>query len=257
MKAILIEDEESAVSNLKHQLTVLQSDIQIIEVIDTVTEAIDFFKQKKDYDLVFMDIHLADGNSFEIVKEVEPDAPIIFTTAYDQYAIRAFKLNSIDYLLKPIREQELENAIHKFKERHNQPRFSFDQMEALLSIVQQKKKVFRSSFLIQQGETFIPIPTDEFAFFFIKNGVVRGTTKENLSYHLNEKLEDLEKDLNPNVFFRANRQYLIQRSAIKNLQSYFNGRLIVNTQPKAKEQIIVSKANATKLKTWLNLPGKR
>ncbi|MEM8901930.1 MAG: response regulator, partial [Bacteroidota bacterium] len=101
MKAILIEDEESAALNLEHQLKSLQSDIRIVEVIDTVSDSIAFFKNRKDYDLIFMDIHLADGNSFEIMKEAEPSSPIIFTTAYDQYAIEAFKVNSIDYLLKP------------------------------------------------------------------------------------------------------------------------------------------------------------
>ncbi len=252
MRAVLVEDEQSAAANLEFLLKAVEPGIQIIEQIETVSEAIAFFKTNKDFDLVFMDIHLADGNSFEIVKEEEPAAPIIFTTAYDQYAIQAFKLNSIDYLLKPIREAELKNAIQKFKEKQQDTPISSQQMEALLSLMQAPQKAFRSSFLVQKKDVFIPIPAQDFAFFYIQDGIVRGTTRENTTYPFNEKLEDLENDLDPSLFFRVNRQYLVQRSAIASLQSYFNGRLVVNVQPQVKELIIVSKANASKLKAWLN-----
>jgi len=206
MKAIIIEDEKSAADNLKFLLQSVEPEIEVIESIETVLDAIAFFKQNKAYDLVFMDIHLADGNSFEIVKQVEPIAPIIFTTAYDQYAIQAFKLNSIDYLLKPIRQGELENAILKFKDKHRKTLVSTQQIEALMSLVNAPQKTFRSSFLVQKKDTFIPIASSDFAFFFIQDGVVRGTTTDNHTYSFNEKLEDLENDLDPELFFRANRQ---------------------------------------------------
>lgn len=251
MKAIIIEDEQSAADNLSFLLQSAAPDIEIIESIETVSDAIAFFKENKAYDLVFMDIHLADGNSFEIVREVEPAAPIIFTTAYDQYAIQAFKLNSIDYLLKPIREAELKKAIHKFKDKHREAPVASHQIEALMRLVNSPKKTFRNSFLVQKKDTFLPIASGDFAYFFIQDGVVRGTTTYNQTYSFNEKLEELENDLDPELFYRANRQYLIQRSAIQSLQTYFNGRLVVNLQPKAKDQIIVSKANASKLKAWL------
>ena len=252
MKAVIIEDEYSAVLNLEHLLKSIDTTIQIVATIDTVTDAIDFFQMEKGYDVVFMDIHLADGNSFEIFKEVIPTSPIIFTTAYDQYAIQAFKVNSIDYLLKPIQGSELKNAIEKFKQTQFQLPISNQQMQGLFNLIQGQKKSYRQSYLVQKGDTLTPIASNDFAFFYIQNGVVRGTTIENVTYHLDGKLEDLENELNPQEFFRANRQYLVQRSAIKNLSIYFNGRLIVNTIPEAKEQIIVSKANAPKFKTWLN-----
>jgi two-component system response regulator LytT len=251
MKAIIIEDEQSAADNLSFLLQSVASDIQIMESIETVSDAIAFFKENEAYDLVFMDIHLADGNSFDIVREVEPVAPIIFTTAYDQYAIQAFKLNSIDYLLKPIREAELKKAILKFKDNHRKAPVSNQQMEALIRLMNSPKKTYRSSFLVQKKDTFIPIASGDFAFFFIQDGVVRGTTNDNQTYSFNEKLEDLENDLDPELFFRANRQYLIQRSAIKSFQTYFNGRLVVNLQPQEKDKIVVSKANASRLKAWL------
>ncbi|ODS22313.1 hypothetical protein AB835_14885 [Candidatus Endobugula sertula] len=255
MRAVIIEDELSAVLNLEHLFKSIEPRIQTIEVIDTVTDAIHFFENENGYDIVFMDIHLADGNSFDILKEVEPVAPIIFTTAYDQYAIQAFKVNSIDYLLKPIREEELKNALNKFEQsRTSSPSaFSPEQVKGLLELLKEQKKVFRKSYLVQKGDTLIPIASDEFAFFFIKNGVVRGTTTENVSYYLDDNLEGLENELDPVNFFRANRQYLVQRSAIKNLTVYFNGRLIVNTRPESKEHIIVSKANVPKFKAWLKL----
>ena len=238
--------------NLRYLLQTIEPDLQIIDVIDTVIDSIDFFNQNNDFDLIFMDIHLADGNSFEILKEVYPAAPIIFTTAYDNYAIKAFKVNSIDYLLKPIQETELKNAIQKFKNLSNINDFSAVQIQDLRSLFQLKQQKFRQSYLVQKGDKLIPIATHDFAFFFIKNGVVRGTTNGNLTYHLDAKLEDLENELNSNDFFRANRQYLIQRYAIKNLSFYNNGRLIINTSPNSIEQIIVSKANKPKIKSWLN-----
>ena len=253
MKAIIIEDEHSAVLNLEHLLKSIDAKIQIVATMDTVTDAIDFFQKEKSYDVVFMDIHLADGNSFEIFKEVKPRSPIIFTTAYEQYAIKAFKVNSIDYLLKPIQENELKNAIEKLKQTQSQLPISNQQMQGLFNLIQGQKKSYRQSYLVQKGDILTPIASNDFAFFYIQNGVVRGTTIENVTYHLDGKLEDLENDLNPQEFYRANRQYLVQRSAIKNLSIYFNGRLIVNVIPEAKEQIIVSKANAPKFKAWLNL----
>ncbi len=253
MKAIFIEDENSAVENLKYLLNEIEPDLVITEVIDTVSEAIDFFKKGRDYNLIFMDIHLADGNSFEIFKSVKPSAPIIFITAFDQYAIQAFKHNSIDYLLKPIEKTELKHAIQKFKNKQILNSVTDTQIQNLLGLLQSKEeKKFRQSYLVQKGDTLIPIAAPDFAFFFIQNGVVRGTTSGNLTYHLDGKLEDLENELNPNDFFRANRQFLIQRTAIKDLSIYFNGRLIVNTIPESKEQIIVSKANTPKFKNWLN-----
>ncbi len=237
--------------NLEHQLKTLNSDIQIIELIDTVSDAIVFFKERRDYDLVFMDIHLADGNSFEIMKEVELVAPIIFTTAYDQYAIDAFKLNSIDYLLKPVQEKELQHALQKFDKHQRDSLMASQQIEALRDLLQTQQKGFRSSFLIQKGDSFIPVSTNDISFFWMQNGVVKGMTKDRTTYFFSEQLEELEKELDPDHFFRLIRQYLVQRSAIQSLQNYFNGRLVVTLAPKAKEQIVISKANASRLKAWL------
>ena len=157
MKAVIIEDEHSAVLNLEHLLKSFDANIQIIETVDTVTDAIDFFQKEKGYDVVFMDIRLADGNSFEIFKEVKPKSPIIFTTAYDQYAIQAFKVNSIDYLLKPIQKNELKNALEKLKQTQSHLPLSNQQMQGLLNLIQGQKKSYRQSYLVQKGDTLTPV----------------------------------------------------------------------------------------------------
>ena len=252
MKAIIIEDEFAAVENLSYYLKQVSPDIQVVEVIDTVSYAIEYFNNPCELDLIFMDIHLADGNSFEIFNQVSPPAPIIFTTAFDQYAIQAFKVNSIDYLLKPIEELQLQQAIEKFKSTRPTSQIGTDQIQHLMSLLQAPKPKRRQSFLVKKADTLIPVPVHDFAYFFIKNGIVRGTTSENVSYHLDSKLEDIEHELDPADFFRVNRQFLVQRSAIKHLSMYFNGRLVVNVSPVSEEKIIVSKANAPKLKSWLN-----
>jgi len=252
MKIVIIEDEHSAIINLKHLLQQNISSMDILAEIDTVEEAIDFFSTTKDFELIFMDIRLADGLSFDIFKEVEPAAPIIFTTAYDEYAIQAFKVNSIDYLLKPIGAEELQNALDKFYKTRQQANISNEQINGFLATLQNQQKHYRASFLVQYRDTLIPVNANDFAYFFIQDGVVRGVTITDKQYHLDGKLEDLERDLNPKQFYRANRQYLIQRNAIKDIHFYFNGRLIANVQPVPKEKIIISKANAPKFKQWLN-----
>jgi two-component system LytT family response regulator len=253
MKIVIIEDEHSAIINLKHLLQQHIPSMDILAEIDTVEDAIDFFSTTKDYDLIFMDIRLADGISFDIFKEVEPAAPIIFTTAYDEYAIQAFKVNSIDYLLKPIGVEGLQNALDKFNKTRQQTSVSNEQISGFLATLQNQQKQYRTSFLVQYRDTLVPISANDFAYFFIQDGVVRGVTTADKQYHLDGKLEDIERDLNPKEFFRANRQYLIQRSAIKDIHFYFNGRLIANIQPVPKEKIIISKANAPKFKQWLKM----
>ena len=252
MNAIIIEDEHAAVHNLKYHLSHIQTKIKVSKVIDTVTEAINHLRFENNYDIIFMDIHLADGNSFEILSEIKIFTPIIFITAFDQYAIQAFKVNSVDYLLKPIRRKELEFAIQKFLNTKKQTAFSLDQIEEIKSLIIHPTKKYRKSFLIQMADTLTPIAANAFAFFRIKHGQIIGETKDDLSYPIDGKLEDLEKELDPSQFFRVNRQYIIGRSAIQNLSIYFNGRLIVNIVPSPKEKIIVSRANASKLRSWLS-----
>lgn len=252
MRVVILEDEKSAAENLKHLLNDVDPSIEVDTIIDTVSSAVEYFKKDKDIDLAFFDIHLADGNSFDIFKEVELNIPLIFTTAYDEYALKAFKVNSIDYLLKPIDEDELREAIEKYKTSNRSLRMP-KEFENVLEILGKVPKKYKSTFLVQQRDKLIPIDIADIAFFTIDASIVKAVTLEGKSYIIDEKLEEIEENLNPNQFFRANRQFIIQRKAIVNLTIYFNGKLILNVQPDSAERIIISKAKAPQLKNWINL----
>jgi len=251
MRVVIVEDEKAAAENLRFLLSELDPSIEIDAIIDTVSGAVAYFSKENRAELAFFDIHLADGISFEIFEKVEVHVPLIFTTAYDEYAIKAFKVNSVDYLLKPIDEDELSEAMAKFKNtRQNVP--VGNQLQQMLQLLNTERKTYKSSFLMRLRDTFIPLSVDTIAYFTIDTGVVKAITFENKSYAIDEKLEDIEGELDPNLFFRANRQFIVQRKAIKSLQLYFNGKLILNMDPKPQDQIVISKAKAPQLKKWMN-----
>lgn len=251
MKVVIIEDEHAAAENLKYLLKEIEPSIIIETVIDTVIGAVNFFNKEHSVALAFFDIHLADGISFEIFEQVQVNVPVIFTTAYDEYAIKAFKVNSIDYLLKPIDEDELKDAINRYISSKQALPIN-DQFQQILQLMNAKKKSHKSSYLVQQRDTLVPLNVLDIAYFIIDSGIVKAITKDHKNYVIDKKLEDIEAELNPTDFFRANRQYIVQRNAIENLQLYFNGKLILNIKPKPQEQIIVSKAKAPQLKSWMN-----
>lgn len=252
MKVLIIEDEFAAVENLKYLLKDIEPSIEIEKVIDSVEEAINYFNGNIASELVFMDIHLADGISFDIFEKTQVNIPIIFTTAYNEYALKAFKVNSIDYLLKPIDEEELKESIDKYKSSKNiQP--DNTQLKNLLALLNENKKEYKSTYLVQQRDTLIPLDTNDIAYFTIDEGIVKAITLDNKSYTIDKKLEDIEAELDTRKFFRANRQFIVQRKAVKNLQLYFNGKLLLNIIPKPNEQIVISKAKAPLLKQWMNI----
>lgn len=251
MKVILVEDEIAASDNLTYLLNKIDSTIEIIAVIDSVSDAIELLSKPHEAELIFMDIHLADGISFEIFEMVQVNIPVVFTTAYDQYALKAFKVNSIDYLLKPIDEDELSDALRKFKSQ-TKPTAIDDQLKGLLSLIKTSEKTYKSTYLVHFKNELLPIKTQDFAYFYIDSGLVKGKTFKNETYTLDKKLEDLEEELNPNLFFRTNRQYVVNKEAIESISFYFNGKLVVKVKPAASERIVVSKAKATELKQWMN-----
>ncbi len=252
MKAIIVEDEIAASENLTFLLHSIDPTIEILKVLDSVKSAIDYFSTLNEAELIFMDIHLADGISFEIFEKVTINIPLIFTTAYDQYAIKAFKVNSIDYLLKPINEEELSEAIDKFNDRVKVEKPINDQIEGVLQLLQTKSKSYKTTYLVQKRDELIPIKTENMAYFFIDTGIVKGITFENQSFIIDKKLEDIEGEIDPSIFYRVNRQLIVNRNAISNIKYYFNGKLIVNTSPKFEERIVVSKAKGTEFKNWMN-----
>lgn len=251
MKVVILEDEKSAAENLKYLLNEVDPSIYVDKTLDTVSDAVSYFSDNHDIELAFFDIHLADGISFEIFNELEVKVPVIFTTAYDEYALRAFKVNSIDYLLKPIDEDELKQAIHKFKSSKESHTITDQFQDIIKKLISEAQKKYKSSFLVQQRDILIPIGIDDIAYFTIESGLVKAINFNNSSYIIDEKLDDLESNLHPDQFFRANRQFIVQKKAIVHLTIYFNGKLILTVEPKSKERIIISKAKAPLLKKWI------
>lgn len=251
MKVLIIEDEQTAARNLQHLLHRVAPSLNVEGIIDTVAGAITYFRADPPIELVFMDIHLADGTSFEIFERVSVKPPVIFTTAYDEYAIKAFKVNSVDYLLKPINEDELKEAIDKFR-NSRQTSTVTSQFHEMLQLLKGESRAYKNTYLVQQRDTLYPLQVDKLAYFIIDEGVVKTVTDGNKSYVLDKKMDDIEAELDPHKFFRANRQFIVQRSAIENLQLYFKRKLILNIRPKPPVQIIISKEKAPHLKKWMD-----
>ena len=252
MKVIIVEDELAASENLAYLLESIDDSIEIEKVLESVTDAVEFFAQPFDAELIFMDIHLADGLSFEIFEKVEVTTPIIFTTAYDQYALKAFKVNSIDYLLKPIDEEELLEAINKFKSRTPEKGIDKHQIDSLLSLIGGGARNYRETFLVSHRDQLIPLKTNNIAYFRIDTGIVKGVTVDNQSYVMDNKLEEIEEELDPAKFYRINRQFIVRKDALESIKYYFNGKLIVTLSPACDEKVVVSKAKATAFKNWVN-----
>jgi len=251
MRVVIIEDEWEASEHLASLLNEIDPSIEVIKKIDTVHQSIEFFKNNQNFDLIFMDIHLADGISFEIFKDVEIQKPVVFTTAYDQYAIKAFKVNSIDYILKPLIKTEIEQALNKFKNQKEEIT-NKDLFHNLYQEFTKTTKTYKTTFLVQYKDALYPIATSDLAGFFIDNGIVKGSIFEGKTYIITRTMEQLEDDLNPVDFYRINRQFILQRSSIKKIDYYFNGKLKIKTEPSFDGDLIVSKAKASDFKKWLN-----
>mgnify|MGYP001800513265 CR=1 FL=1 len=250
IRSIIIEDESAAINRLKKELNQLtNAQFEIIHEIDSVKKAVEVLSNAPDIDLVFMDIQLTDGLSLEIFKQIEVRCPVIFTTAYDEYALQAFKVNSIDYLLKPVDPDELKSAIDRFlKTRGNT---KSDYMEHLLHLANEfKPNSYRSSFLVSFRQKMMMIDIQDVAYLYVKERGVFLKKKDGVEYVVDFFLDDLEKQLDPGKFYRANRQFLVARSSIREIEPYFNGRLILALNPEAHTSVIISKEKASHFKRW-------
>lgn len=254
MKALIIEDEELAARRLINLISESNNKIEIIEVLDSVESSVKWLEQNEHPDLIFMDIQLSDGLCFEIFKQVELDSSIIFTTAFDEYAIKAFKLNSIDYLLKPINETELEGALIKFEKlrERKQPLLNDRELESLLNSMAKNQTAYKSRFLVKMGQTYIKFSAEDIAYFCVENKFTFIVLKNGKKYLTDHALDDLEKELNPHHFFRVNRQYILSDDCIDDVHTYFSGKLKVHVFPKSNEDIIISRLKAAAFKEWLN-----
>jgi DNA-binding LytR/AlgR family response regulator len=250
MKAIIVEDEILAARNLQTILAELGL-VQVVAVLDSVSETVEWFGVNPQPELMFLDIHLADGSAFEIFDRVQVHCPIIFTTAYDEYALKAFKVNSIDYLLKPIDIVAVQNALRKLKGLSSADSMQTAVYNLMASF--RKTSTYKTHFLIPaRGDKLIPVQSGDLACFIIEASIVKALTFEGKSFTFDYTLDELSDLLDPNDFFRANRQYIIARRAIKDIDLWFNSRLSVNLKVTVPEKILISKARIPEFKAWFS-----
>lgn len=248
-RVIIVEDETAAAVNLRSMLRAIDPDIEVVDVLESVEEAVDYFSKEVDAEIVFMDIHLADGDSFRIFERVDISIPIIFTTAYDEYALQAFKVNSIDYLLKPFKEDDLRRAIDKLQRltvgEQNASRERRNKM--LLEHTEEAMQTM----LVRYKDKIIPVRVDDVAFFYTFSERVTLTTLDGVSYPVDKTLEALTQQLSTCEFFRANRQFIVSRRAVKDIAVWFGSRLALNLIVETPERIIISKARVPEFKQWM------
>ena len=249
MKALIIEDEMMAAQALTKLIGKVSPETEVIDVLQTISEAKDWFKNNPMPDLIFMDIHLADGSSFAIFDKIDITCPVIFTTAYDEYALKAFEVNSIDYLLKPINKKDLERAMTKLKTFTGAAKGDY---KTLAEMIEDLKPKWKKFFLIPEPEhnKLVPLAAKDIAYICIDDKMVKIVTFDHKSYYSNQTLDDLLEQLEPSAFFRANRQYIVARGSIKDVSIWFGNKLALNLNIEVPDKIIISKARVSEFKQW-------
>ena len=252
MKILIIEDEIPAAKRLEKLIAECRPEAKVIDVIDTVEDALEWFRGREEPDLIISDIQLADGVSFQIYEELDLECPIIFATAYDQYAIKAFELNSIDYLLKPYSKTALQKSFDKLDKFIPIQQKSLKEVDISTLISQVSKgNVYKQRFLISKADALIPISIDDIAYIYTEDKAVMIKTIDNKGFFISYSLDDLEVQLDPTKFFRLNRQFITSVNAIAKISQYFNGKLKIELNPLQEGKIVVSRAKTPLFKNWL------
>jgi len=254
MKILIIEDEPQTASVLKDIIQEVRPQSEILETLESIGLSVKYLSDAKNQpDLIFMDIQLSDGLSFEIFSKVTVKCPVIFCTAYDQYTLQAFKTNGIDYILKPIKEEDIKAAFVKYENLQQ----AFKPESALLELMRNvlnERKTYKTSILVRFRESFIPIALADIALFVMDNEVLYAYTFENKKYAVFKPISDIENEIDPNQFFRINRQVLMNRSAILEIEPYFNRKMIVKTRITLDEHLIVSRLKVSDFMKWIEQP---
>ncbi len=249
MKLLIIEDEPASAQRLKKMTEEIEPGIIVLDILDSISASVDWFKSHTEPDLVLSDIHLADGLSFEIFRQVNLACPVIFTTAYDQYAIQAFKLNSIDYLLKPIKKTELTESLRKFRKlAPATPQFDLAQLSALLG---KQEKEYLKRIVIRLGQQIKVVEIKDLAYFYIDEKIVFGVSFAKDRYPMDLSLDQLEKQLDPERFFRINRGFIISLESIETMITYSKARIKIKLKPPCELESITSTERSAEFREWL------
>ena len=258
IKVAIIEDEVPAARLLHEMIQSLRPDWEVMILPGTIEESVEWFRTNPHPELLFLDIQLTDGNSFMLIEQARPDSMIVFTTAYDEYAVRAFTVNSIDYLLKPIHQERLLQTIERFENLTEKYIHDFNRESRLLEVLESlsdiqrlpgiENKRYRTRFLISSGNKLFTLAVSDVSYFYSENKLTFVVTKNNKEYVLDKLCEQLD----PDMFFRTNRQTLVSVDAIQRIEPYFLGKAVVHVLPPFKDKIIVSKDKIAAFKVWLN-----
>jgi DNA-binding LytR/AlgR family response regulator len=251
IKILMLEDEEPAAKRLQKLIKESEPEGEVLAVIDSIAQAKIWLQQNPVPDLMLVDIHLADGISLELFQQTEIQCPLIFTTAYDEYALQAFKLNSVDYLLKPVKKNELHDAIEKYKRQKAKEHPPVD-VSKLLESMQQPLHQYRDRFVIRYGEHIKTVETKDVSYFYTESRANFLVTAEGKRYVLDFNLDQLERMLNPKTFFRINRQFIVSLQSIDEMTAWTKARVFIKLKPANKQETIVSTERSPEFKKWLS-----
>jgi two-component system, LytTR family, response regulator LytT len=252
MKVLIIEDEELAVKKLQKTLASVDASAEVVGTADSIKASVEWLEQNPQPDLILMDIELADGQSFEIFNLTEVKSPVIFTTSYDEYALKAFKVNSVDYLLKPIQKEDLQTALNKFKKAHSSGKADIN-IDSLVKELQQKlqPKEFRKRFLVKNGQKLVSIEVGDISYFYSDGRLNFFKTADNKKFVVDYTMDELEEMLDPEMYFRISRSFYVSVNCIAKIDEYFGNRLILGLKPEVDKEALVSREKVTDFKKWM------
>ena len=253
MKVLILEDETLAADRLEQLVKKLMPEATVVARLKSIEAAVPWLSEQPQPDLILSDIRLLDGLCFEIFEKVTVTSPVIFTTAYDQYAIKAFEVNSVDYLLKPVQEEKLGAALEKARVRFHQPE-SAPALDyaAIMKLLQSGKPAYKTRFMVRLGQKILAVPVEKIAYFFSENKLTFVVTSDQKRLPLDQPLDELMEVLDPSVFFRANRQFIVTFAAIAEIHPYFKGRIKLQLQPATTEEVVISSERTPDFKKWID-----
>ena len=259
MKILIVEDEPLAVKKLQRTLSAVEEEAEVIGVTHSIKSTVEWIQANPAPDLVLMDIELADGQSFEVFNQVEVPGSVIFVTSYDEYALKAFKVNSVDYLLKPIKKEDLQAALDKFKQLKKRyaaqpsPSLNMVNLEGLLKELYSKvtSKTYRKRFLVKNGNKLTSIETGEVAYFFTEGRLNFFKTSSNKKFIVDYSIDELEEMLDPEQFFRINRSFVVSLDSVSLIEDFFGNRLALKLIPEQDKEVIVSREKVSEFKRWM------
>ncbi len=251
MKVLIVEDETIAYEYLSELIVKVDPDTRIVAVTESISQTVKWLQNNPAPDLIFMDIHLSDGSAFSVFDLVTVETPIIFTTAYDEYAISAFKVNSINYLLKPVEEKDLRRAIEKFRRLTTSEKSEYIEQQARTAL----PGGYYRKLLVAHRDNLIPVSVKDIAYFYTSDHQTSLCTAEGKKFPYNKTLDSTSQHLDPGLFFRANKQFIVSREHVKNITIWFDRRLLITLSVETPERIYISKNKAAEFKEWLMAGG--